>query len=180
MLGLTGQDIDPQSIGMNLRVQTLPGWEYSFAPGQLTVNAGGHDIFDLWDGFRFTYKQVTGDFDLQVRIAYQDMVRTPAKAGFDARLSLDPASPHVGTYANPSAPGRNFVEGGARAQWNQPTATWGNQRALFYPDVWLRFRRAGNTFLRYVSTNGVNWNCDGLVKSISASIVSPHLGLSLR
>src|SRR5262249_17334640 len=67
VLGLTGLDIDPVSIGENLRVQTLPGWEYSFAPGQVTVNAGGHDIFHLWDGFRVTHKKVTGDFALQTR-----------------------------------------------------------------------------------------------------------------
>src|SRR6185503_1164354 len=174
VLGLTGLDIDPQSIGQNLRPQTLPGWEYSFAPGQVTVNAGGHDIFDFWDGFRFTYKAVTGDFDLKVRIAYQDMVRVPAKAGFDARLSLDPASPHVGAYANPAAPGRDFIEGGARAVWNQATASWGNQRALFYPDVWLRFRRVGNTFIRYASTNGVQWNCDGQVQSTGAGVLVPE------
>src|SRR5205823_9659072 len=42
--GLTGFDVDPTSIGQNLQVPTLPGYGYSFAPGQFTIIAGGHDI----------------------------------------------------------------------------------------------------------------------------------------
>ena len=59
---------------------------------------------------RFVFKQVTGDFDVKMRVPYIDLVRTPNKGGFNARLSLDAASPNVGTYVNPLLPGRNFVD----------------------------------------------------------------------
>ncbi len=165
VLGLTGNDVDPRAAGFLYQTPTLPGSEYSFAPGQITVNAGGHDIFGTFDGFRFTYKKITGDFDLKVHIPYQDLVRTAQKAGFDARVSLDPASPHVGAFADPMLPGRNFIEGVLRTNYFRESVSWGNQPALVYPNVWLRFRRSGHTFFRYSGTNGVNWTLDGQIES---------------
>ncbi len=166
-LGLINLDVD-QNVSRFSRGEanaaqqgTLPGETYSFAPGQAELVSGGNDIFGNFDGFRFVYKQITGDFDLKTRVPYIDLVRTPTKGGFDARVSLDPASPHVGTFANPKLPGRNFIEGGARTNFNQATVSWGNQNAISYPDVWIRFRRVGNTFLRYASANGINWVLEG-------------------
>jgi hypothetical protein len=159
--GLINFDVDPQSIGENLQVPTLPGITYSFAPGQFTTIAGGHDIFGSYDGFHFTYQQVTGDFDFKVHIPYEDMVRVPNKAGFEARVSLDPASPNVGAFADPMPPGRNFIEGVVRPLYNVGSASFGANPRNFYPNVWLRFRRVGNTFMYYSSTNGVNWNHQG-------------------
>jgi len=160
VMGLAGFDVDPITQ-INGQAATIPGYNYSFAPGQIEVAGGGHDIFGNFDGFRFVYRQVAGDFDIKVRVPHLDLLRTPNKGGFDARVSLDAFSPHVGTYANPMLPGRNFIEGGVRSVWNQATTSWGNQPVNSYPNVWLRFRRSGNTFIRYSSSNGVNWSCDG-------------------
>jgi hypothetical protein len=169
VIGLTSIDIDPQSIDYralfanpSFQIGTLPGSTYSFAPGQIELNSGGHDIFGNFDGFRFAYQEVTGDFDVKVHVPYLDPMRTPAKAGFNARVSLDPASPNVGAYANPGGPGRNIVEGGQRQLYNSGSASWGNNAATVYPNVWVRFRRVANTFTRYSSTDGVNWQCDGV------------------
>jgi len=57
-------------------------------------------------------------------VTYVDLVRTPTKAGFNARLSLDPASPNIGCYADPMLPGRNFFEGGSRPEYNVATVSW--------------------------------------------------------
>lgn len=174
--GLTGFDVDPlDQIPAPLQnggqpIGTAPGANYSFAPGHFEVSAGGHDLFGNFDGFRFVYKKVTGDFDWKVRVPYIDLYRTAQKAGFDARVTLDSTSPHVGAFVNPRLPARNFTEGTYRTNFATLTSSWGNGRAnaAGYPDVWLRFRRVGNTFLRYASTNGVDWLSDGQV--------SPEIG----
>ncbi|MEY2409829.1 MAG: hypothetical protein QOF48_2499, partial [Verrucomicrobiota bacterium] len=187
--GLVGYDVDPLSIGfngeapraVNGQVATLPGTTYSFAPGQFTVSAGGHDIFGTFDGFHYTYKRVTGNFDWKMRVTYMDIVRTTTKAGFDARLSLDPASPHVGAFADPALPARNFIEGVSRPDYNVGSVSWGTQPTNYYPNVWLRLRRVGNTFLRYSSTNGVNWAFDGQISSTPAGLPWPdtiYMGLA--
>src|SRR5437667_6699852 len=98
-----------------------------------------------------------------MRIPYEDVIRTPNKAGFDARVSLDPTSPNVGAFADPMLPGRNLFEGTVRQVYNVASTSWGNSTACVYPNTWLRFRRVGNTFMRYSSTNGVNWLFDGQI-----------------
>ena len=172
--GLTGSDIDPydQLAGQNqnnrMPIGTYPGENYSFAPGQFEVAGGGHDIFGLFDGFRFVYTRVTGDFDVKVRVPYLDLVRTPNKGGLMARLSLDASSPFVGAYPNPMFPGLNRIEAGYRAFYNQSAIAWGNNFTGYrFPDAWVRLRRVGNTFIRYSSTNGVNWSCDGQISPVS-------------
>ena len=129
------------------------------------------------------FKQVTGDFDVKMRIPYVDALRTPDKGGFNARISLDAYSPNVGCYTDPMLPGRNFLEGGYRPNWNVATVSWGNQPASSFPNVWnLRFRRVGNTFIRYSSQNGVNWSCDGQVQTVAPGIIFPdtiYLGLAV-
>jgi hypothetical protein len=179
--GLTGFDVDPMdqqngNVQQNMiPVGTYPGENYSFAPGQFEVAGGGSDIFGLFDGFRFVYTQVTGDFDVKVRVPYLDLVRTPNKGGLMARLSLDAQSPFVGAYPNPMFPGLNRVEGGFRAFYGQSAAAWGNNFTGYrYPDAWVRLRRVGNTFIRYSSTNGVNWLCDGQI-SPTSGIATPVL-----
>ena len=176
--GLSPIDIDPQSIGMNLAISTIPGYSYSFAPGQFTIIAAGHDIFGAFDGFRFTYKQITGDFDIKVRVPYQDVIRTPNKAGFDVRVSLDPAAPNVGAFVDPMLPGRNFFEAGVRPTYNAPTTSWGATPVAFYPNCWLRLRRVGNTFMYYNSTNGVNWAHQGQTSPVPAFPPTLYFGLA--
>ena len=165
--GLTGFDINPVSETPGFyqnnapSISTFIGDNYSFASNSFEITGGGHDIFGNFDGFRYVYTQKTGDFDVKMRIPALDALRTPNKAGFVVRRSLDPYSPSVYAGVNPQLPGRNFFEGTARNDFNAATVSWGASTACTYPNVWLRFRRVGNTFIRYSSTNGVNWNNDG-------------------
>jgi len=158
---LTGYDVNPLSSGQNGQVSTMPGQNYSFASNSFEITGGGHDIFGTFDGFRYVYTQKAGDFDVKVRIPYLDALRQTSKAGIDVRVTLDPASPSVYAGVNPQLPGRNFFEGTARHQFANASVSWGNNTAATYPNTWLRLRRVGNTFLRYSSTNGVNWLFDG-------------------
>jgi hypothetical protein len=168
--GLVGYDVDANSSGFftseiaangNGAVATYPGENYSFAPGNFELIAGGHDIFSGFDGFRFVYKQITGDFDIKMRVINQDAFRFSQKCGFDARISLDAFSPNVGAWCDAPSPQLNKTEGTARIHWGGAGQSWGTNTAAVYPNAWIRFRRSGQTFLRYSSTNGVNWLCDG-------------------
>ncbi len=171
--GFTGADVNPLVIGPS-------GENHSFGPGQFHIMGGGNDIFGNADAYRYVYTQRTGDFDVKVKIPHLDVVRGPTKAGFDVRESLSPFSPHVLAAVNPMWPGRNFPEGGARPFYNTATTSWGSNPTYnfsWYPNTWLRFRRAGNTFIRYSSTNGVNWNNDGQVSQIMPATL--YFGLAV-
>jgi hypothetical protein len=154
---LTGFDVNPLS--------TAPSGEnYSFAMGQFIITGGGADIFGAGDGFRYVYTTRTGDFDVVMRVPYMDVTRQFSKAGIVARPALDPFSPSATAAINPMWPGANRTEGNLRPSRNTNTFSWGANPTFnlaWFPDAWLRFRRAGNTFLRYSSTNGVNWVFDG-------------------
>jgi hypothetical protein len=173
--GLTGYDVNEGITGP-------PGENYSFGPGQFIVTGGGADIFGVSDQFRYVYTTKTGDFDVVTRVPYFDVVRNPSKAGFDARASLSPFSPHVTAAVNPMWPGRNQPEGVVRTTWNIATGSWGNNptyNLAWYPNTWLRFRRVGNTFMRYSSTNGVNWLFDGQTSPNPALPETVYLGLAV-
>lgn len=176
--GLTGFDVNPLVTGP-------PGENYSFGPGQFIITGGGPDIAGVADGFRFVYTTRTGDFDIKTRVSYMDTIRFVSKAGFDARISLDPFSPMVVASFNPgpmaegSGTLRQFSEGNVRNAWNVGTVGWGNNARMFHPDVWLRLRRAGNTFLRYSSTNGVNWLFDGQTSPTTVFPPTIYVGLAV-
>ncbi len=161
--GLTGYDINPGINGP-------PGVNYSFGTGHYIVEGNGTDIYSGGDAFRFVYKAITGDFDLVTRIPRMDSVRYSAKAGIHARRFLDPFSPHVGAFFDPGPIAeqgnvlRSFSEGTAKQTWGAAGTGWGTNTRLNPPDVWLRLRRTGNNFLRYYSTNGVNWILDGQIQ----------------
>ena len=78
----------------------------------------------------------------------------------------------------PALPGRNYYEGGRRELYNNGSASWGNNTTTVYPNVWLRFRRVANTFIRYSSTNGVAWNCDGTFSPSPAFPETLYVGIA--
>ena len=144
--------------------------------------------FSGGDGFRYVYKTLTGDFDWAFKVPYMDTVRFTAKAGIDARLFLDPFSPGVfagfdpGPMAEGSSTGfRQYTEGTEKLTWGAGGTSWGNNQRLFPPNVWMRFRRAGNNFMRYSSTNGVNWVFDGQIQPFTLFDNQPtvYLGLAV-
>jgi hypothetical protein len=153
------------------------GTTYSFASNQFEVMAGGIDIWNTADSFRFVYTTKSGDFDLKMRAPYMDIVRTPSKAGLHARASLDPTDLMVTAAANPQWPGRQYYEGSRRDIPQASAASWGTTTRVQYPNAWLRLRRTGNTFSRYNSTNGVNWNLDGQTSLIMPNTL--YVGLAV-
>ena len=153
------------------------GSTYSFAPNAFEVTAGGVDIWNAADSFRYVYTQRTGDFDVKMHIPYMDIVAGASKAGLMVRPSLEPTSPMMTAAVNPLWPGRNYYEGSRRDFYNIAATSWGTTTAASFTNAWLRFRRVANTFSRYSSTNGVDWRLDGQTSLIMPSTM--YFGLAV-
>ena len=114
-----------------------------------------------------------------------DTVRFVSKAAILARPALEAFGPMVmaGFNPGPMAEGsgtlRQFTEGNVRQFWNVGAAGYGANTRLFPPDVWVRLRRSGNTFLRYSSANGVNWAFDGQVSMTTPFPGTLYVGLAV-
>ncbi|MBI3850639.1 MAG: hypothetical protein HY298_10270 [Verrucomicrobia bacterium] len=163
--------------------------------GSITITAGGGDTWETSDSFTFAFQQVTGDFDVRVRIislsATDPMNQDSPKGALMARADLTPGSPNIQINALPSNSARNGqLEGIARltqdgdTEDNPGTIADG---ACTYPNLWLRIQRQGDKFKTYywntnvsrttpVGTNG--WE---LATTILAGSVFPrtmYVGLS--
>ena len=136
------------------------------------VTAGGPSIYGTADGFRFLYKQQTGDFDVKVRVVSITIAGAIDQAGLMARASLDASSPEVSVTASPSE-GFRFKD---RDTAGGITNTLTDSAATPYPNVWLRLVRSGSVFTGYYSTDGVNWTVAGAATVPMADPI--YLGLA--
>ncbi len=127
------------------------------------VTAGGSDIYGTADGFRYVYKQVTGDFDVKVHITSFTGGNSTSKAGIMARTDLSAGSVNVFSFAT-IADGYHF----SRRSVVGGTTSYLKKDVVAYPNVWVRLKRAGNVFTGFYSTDGVTW-----VQTTQASQVMP-------
>lgn len=117
-----------------------------------TVTGGGADIYGTSDEFRFVYKQLTGDFDVKVRVSALTYQVAGTMAGLMARATLDADSRHV--YVKTRADGTtNWAVRATTAG----TTTASSSTATPFPNAWIRMARVGNTFTMYTSADGVTW-----------------------
>jgi len=135
------------------------------------VAGGATGIAGTSDQFRYVYRQVTGNFDVRVRVAGLTQTNTEAKAGLMAREALTGASRFVMSGANPS---KTFLDsrattGGSTARTASATGSGSN--------TWVRLVRSGSTFTSYASSNGTTWTTLG---SINLSLNSTlYLGMAV-
>jgi hypothetical protein len=96
-------DISPPEERVDRRVAT-PGHRRSWSArhttgeprtGQITIVAGGRDIWDGADSFHFVQRPVTGDFEITARIESFVGSDDWAKAGLMVRRDLSPDSPNL-------------------------------------------------------------------------------------
>ena len=135
--------------------------------GGFTVIGGGADIWTANDGFHFVYKQISGDFDMRLRVLNVGAgISTSVRGGLMVRESLDANSRNV-CMLSYAIGNNNWV-----ATWRPTTgATTGipgaaaagnygltNRGAGFsYPNAWVRLKRSGTTISAYYSTNNLDW-----------------------
>jgi len=138
---------------------------FSFDGNVYTITADGNDIWGTADAFRYAYKQVSGDFQMTVRVTGLDPVDVWSKAGVMVRQSLDPGS------ANAMIATSGTSGGGATFQW-RPTqgASSSSQRLLesayaVTEPACIRLVRQGSTISGYVFVDS-RWQLEGQTTAV--------------
>lgn len=145
--------------------------------GSISITTGGGDTYGNPDSFAYAYQQVTGDFDIRVRIinctCTNPNEQGSPKASLMVRASLDPDSYDFMINALPlttsrngqiesigrmnlatdtdDLPGRNqnYGPGSSAGFPGGDTTDFGY---CTYPDLWLRIQRQGDKFMSYFAT----------------------------
>jgi hypothetical protein len=137
----------------------IPGTLQAIGNNGYYVRAGGSDIWNPADGMHFAYQQMTGDFDVSVRVANVTFADVWSKAGLMIREDLTQGSRNYLLAATPTN-GQNLITLQWRPAANVATvsiADASRPRPSLLPNSWLRLTRTNQTFTFLYGTNGVNW-----------------------
>lgn len=174
------------TVNTSLKWGVVGGHEFGAENAVVPVAANGYDLYSdgigawaAYDEATFLYEEITGDFDKQVRVEYQDGSSQWARAGLIARdvpnFGVDRATQEGGlasryqkilvapvgaTLTGPGAAGAADHELNRRLDTGGQTtgATMTGQNAVpAYPNAWIRLQRTGQKFTTYRSNDGVNW-----------------------
>jgi regulation of enolase protein 1 (concanavalin A-like superfamily) len=127
------------------------------APGSVTMSAGGADIWNSADEFRFAFKPLNGNGTLVAKVESIDNTNEWAKAGVMIRESLEAGSRFAAVYATPGQGVRyqaRLISLGA-ATSDTAIAT-DEQKALKIP-VWIKIERSGANLNCFYSSDGTKW-----------------------
>ncbi|HWQ93398.1 MAG TPA: hypothetical protein VN673_17140, partial [Clostridia bacterium] len=149
----------------SMGVGIFDGFAFAYGTNKIHVFASGSDIFNTQDQFQFTWREVTGDFDVSVNLHYLLDTDPAAKAGLMARDIADASFPLIqernimiagfpgqGQGRNQNLFQYREEQGGASVAPAAP------RPAAAYPDNWLRLKRKGSMFWSMVSSNNLDWS----------------------
>jgi endonuclease/exonuclease/phosphatase family metal-dependent hydrolase/regulation of enolase protein 1 (concanavalin A-like superfamily) len=122
--------------------------------GSFTVRGSGADIWGTADGFRFAYRQLTGDGEIVTRVDSVDYVHAWTKAGVMMRESLDAGARHAFMLASAG-------KGTAFQRRSYPGSETSNTSAGGGAGYFLKIARSGNNFDASLSYDGSNWSWVG-------------------
>jgi hypothetical protein len=148
----------PQLPGSAAKVET--GWD---------LIAGGVDIWEKSDQFHFLYRQISGDFNVMVRVESFKPAHLYSKAGLMIRENLKADSAHMMFLVFADNSPRNNNLGAYEMQFRSLAAS--DCQAIYpakrppappefpaaYPNSWLRVERRGDQFSAFASTDGKAW-----------------------
>ncbi len=169
--------------------QPQQGGSATPCPGGWDVVGGGADIWGASDQFHFVCRQLSGDFDIAVRVESFTPAHLYSKAGLMIRETPDADSAHLlFEVFSGDAPRNNNL--GAYEMQFRPVAG-GECQAVYprvrppaapefpatFPNSWLRVKRRGNQFSAYASTDGIAWRLYGEQELTLARAV--HVGPAL-
>jgi regulation of enolase protein 1 (concanavalin A-like superfamily) len=140
---------------------TIPASTSSFV-----ISAGGTDIYQATDQFRFVYRTLTGDGSITAKIEAQQPTNQYAKAGVMMRVGTDTGAMEVHMVTMPNTP--NTTATPKQVEWNYRIATAdANAHTLaitpaIQPSTWVRITRKGDVFTGEYSADGVTWTSASL------------------
>jgi len=129
------------------------------ASGVWTIEAGGHDIWDTADDFRFVYQEISGNFEISFEAVSLAPINNWSKVGLMARQSNAAESQYICTLARAQDGAKYFqerMETGGSATGNGGTV----EDAGGFP-VWLMLTRSGDDFTGSWSPDGNTWTAIG-------------------
>ena len=135
------------------------------------AQGSGADIGGTNDQLHYVYQTISGDWDMQARVASMRYTTDWSKAGLMMRESLAGSARQVYVGLSPTH-GVDFLY---RSATGGSTVSQG-QTGWSVP-YWVRAVRLGNTFTGYCSSNGVDW---AQVYSVTVSMSNPiYVGLAV-
>jgi hypothetical protein len=174
----------PFTVNSKMKWGVVGANEFGGWNAAVPVAANGWDIYSdgmtewaNYDEATFVYEPKVGDFDVMVRVKYQDASSTWARAGLIARdvqnFGVDRATQltaagryqkcHVNpvgpVLSGPGSPGNAAWEGNRRLDTGGQSsgAVTGPNSIPQYPSAWCRIKRVGQTFTIFRSDDGANW-----------------------
>ncbi|MCU0915631.1 MAG: discoidin domain-containing protein, partial [Planctomycetes bacterium] len=125
--------------------------------GAFTLGAGGTDIWNTVDQFRFAAKKLTGNGAIVAKV--ESLVNTDpwAKVGVMIRESMAPGSRFAAVYATPGNGVRYQARLTTDAAAVSDTAVATPAQIALKAPVWVKMERTGNNFSGSYSTDGVKW-----------------------
>jgi len=146
---------------MDIGSVTLPGYVRATNSSSSVVGATGLDIFGGADGCTYLYTNITGDFDLRVRLeSVEGDVNENTRGGLMVREDTYGGSRNIAalTYANAGnwvVTARTITDGVTTIPGYPGTGLI--PRTSPWPNAWLRITRLGQTFNTFYSTNNLDW-----------------------
>lgn len=119
--------------------------------GMWAIQAGGGDIWDVADQFRYVWQALPGNGAMSAHVLSQTETDPTAKAGLMIRQSTDPQSAYYGVFVTPAHGIIIQYRPTQGATTTLPVTVAGSA------PIYLRVMRSGNTFTAYTSTNGFTW-----------------------
>jgi hypothetical protein len=149
---------------------------------EMTIVANGADIWGAADACRYVYREVTGDFEMSVRIVSLERANEWSKAGIMARQNLDPGSQHTFVNVTPDH-GLKMIHRDTPGS-NTGPSPWAKN---FEAPVWMRLVRKGDEFSSFASEDGKNWeptdvvgvDGDGITPSVATVIMTDPILLGI-
>jgi hypothetical protein len=130
--------------------------DIGYVPTAYTITAGGADIGDPADQFRFVYQQVTGDIDLVARVSSIDGGDQWSKAGVMIRETLEDNARHAVALVTKGS-GSHFLRRIDPAGLTMATAGGSD-----LPPGWVKLTRRGYQLSAFSSVDGVTWTAIGV------------------
>ena len=147
----------------------------TYSGGTLTVKGSGADIWGTADEFHFVYRSVSGNFEMEARVASVQNVNSWTKAGLMIREGAAVGARHASVLATPGT--TRPVSFQRRPSTNG--ATVHTSGPVHAPPVWLRLVRTGDVVTaQYRTSTAGAWTLIGQ-QSLSALSSTVDVGLAV-